>query len=118
MAPASAAKTSRPRASRSGTTTASSAKAAAKDDAKDGTEWSARDQEDARAQGWELVECIDEKTRKIFFEVMYCAGSRFTADGAARAFVMNQNKAGDELAIRAMRVVFRSKVGETGRKKK
>lgn len=62
--------------------------------------------------------CIDEKTRKVFSEVMYSAGSRFTSDNAARAFVMNQNKAGDELAIRAMRLVFRSKTGEQGRKKK
>lgn len=49
---------------------------------------------------------------------MYCTGSRFTTDNAARAFVMTQNKAGDELAIRALRLVFRSKAGETGRKKK
>lgn len=61
--------------------------------------------------------CIDEKTRKVFFEVMY-SDARFATDNAARAFVMNQNKAGDELAIRALRVVFKSKAGDTGRKKK
>jgi len=49
---------------------------------------------------------------------MYSAGSRFTTDGAARSFVMNQNNAGDELAIKALGVVFRSKAGEQGRKKK
>lgn len=62
--------------------------------------------------------CIDEKTRKVFFEVMYSAGSRFTTDSAARAFVASQHKAGDNLAVHALRVVFRSKAGETGRKKK
>lgn len=118
MAPAPVAKKSRPSASRSSSTTASSAKGARKNAESSDVEWRPRDQEDALAQGWEIVECIDEKTTKVFFEVMYSIGSRFTTDNAARAFVMNQNKAGDELAIRALRLVFRSKAGETGRKKK
>lgn len=117
MAPAPVAKKSRPSASRSTTSTASSAKAGAKSGASDSVDWRPRDQEDARAQGWELVECIDEKSLKIFFEVMY-VDARFASDNLARAFVMEQNKAGDELAIRALRLVFRSKAGETGRKKK
>lgn len=109
MATAPAAKKSRQRASRSGTTTASRAKPEAND-----AEWSARDQESAQQQGWGVFECIDMSTRKIFFEVQ-AHGERFAHDGLARSFVMDQNKAGEELAIKALRVVFRSKAGTQGR---
>lgn len=63
-----------------------------------------------------MYECIDEKSHKLFFEVQ-AHGARFAHDGLARAFVMNQNKAGDELAIKALRAVFRSKTGATQRRK-
>lgn len=112
MAPAPVAKKSRPRESRSATTTASSAKAA-KNDAPD---WSARDQEDAAAQGWGVFDCIDMITRKVFME-MEAVGGRFLNDNQAREFVAFQAKAGDKLALRAVRAVFRSKVGDKARSK-
>lgn len=117
MVRASAGKTSRPNASRTSSTTASRAKPRKKEPLPPDDNWTARDAEDAALQGWELWECIDEKTLKIFFEV-FSFGSRFEKDALARAFVMERNKAGDELAIKALRAVFRTKAAPTPRRKK
>lgn len=118
MAPVPVVKKSRPRESRSTTTTASSAKAARKTGASShadsAAEWSARDQEDAAAQGWGVFDCIDMDTRKVFLE-MEAVGKRFTNDNKAREFVAVQASAGDALALRAVRAVFRSKVGVKAR---
>lgn len=118
MARATAAKRSRPNASHSSTTSAQSAKAKKRNAENSAEDWAATDQAAANLQGWGLYECIDEKApRKVFFEVM-SHGKRFDKkdpDGAARAFVMAQNKAGDELAIKAIRAVFRSKAGIKGK---
>lgn len=117
MARAAAATTSRQRASRTVSTTASGAKRPKKQSQKEPVaDWSALDQQNAEAQGWGVFECIDESSLKIFFEVQG-VGDRFAHDGLARQFVMNQNKAGDELAIKALRAVFRSKAGFNARSK-
>lgn len=117
MARAAAATTSRQRVSRTASTTASGAKRPRKSQQESTADkWLERDQQDAEAQGWGVFECIDEKTRKIFFEIMG-VGDRFAHDGLARQFVMNQNKAGDDLAIKALRVSFQSKIGHKARSK-
>lgn len=113
MATARAARKSRPRASRSDTTTASSAKDA-KNEAAD---WSERDQEAAVAEGWGVFTCIDEKTHKVFLE-MQAEGDRFDTDNKAREYIAFKSKAGDALALRAIRAVFRSKAGATPKKGK
>lgn len=118
MAPAAhAARKSRQRASSTASTTASTAPRSQKssNDAVDSV-WSPSDQEAANAQGWGIFECIDEKSLKIFFEAQ-SHGTRFSSDNEARVFIMNQNKAGDSLAIKALGVVFRSKAGSKGRTK-
>lgn len=79
--------------------------------AKPVVEWSLDDQQQAHVQGWGLFEIVDEQTRKVFFEIQL-HGVRFDNDGYARAFVMDRNKAGDELAIKAFRAVYRSKAGD------
>lgn len=63
-----------------------------------------------------MFDCIDMNTRKVFLE-MQAEGKRFPNDNKAREFIAAQSKAGDELATRAIRAVFRSKVGEKGRTK-
>lgn len=117
MAPANAAKKYTRPASRTASTPASTAprRQKASNDA-DACEWRAADQEQAAQQGWGVFTCIDEKTLKVFME-MQAHGPRFGSDNAARDFIMQQNKAGDELAIKAMRVVFRSKAGTQARSK-
>ena len=64
-----------------------------------------------------MFECIDEKTKRIFFEVFETT-ARFKDSNQARHFVANQSKAGDSLALKAIRVIFRSKAGATTRTKK
>ncbi len=113
MAPVRAAKKSHQNASRSSSTTASSAKAAKKTD----VFWLADDQLVANAQGWGVYECVDMKTLKIFFEIM-SYGDRFENDYVAREFVnLLSIKGSDTVATRALRLVMASKVG-TPRKKK
>jgi hypothetical protein len=115
MASVNAAKKSPRNASRTTSSSASTArpKTSASNDAAEFV-WTAAEQAMAAAQGWGVYECIDEKSHKIFFE-MQSHGPRFVSDNEARAFIMNQNKAGDDLAIKAMRIVFRSKVGVAAR---
>lgn len=60
-----------------------------------------------------MFDCIDMNTRKLFLE-MQGAGPRFKNDNEARVFIADQAKKGDALAMRAVRAVFRSKVGEKG----
>lgn len=113
MVHARAAKKSRPSASRSSSTTASSAKDAKKTDAA----WPADDQLVANAQGWGVYECVDMVTLKVFFEIM-SHGTRFKDDADARTFVKYMaSKHSDARAARAETLVFTSKIG-TPRKKK
>lgn len=70
-------------------------------------DWSLREQEDAAMQGWGLFDCIDMKTKKLFL-ILQAEGKRFKTDNEARAFVAAQSQAGDALATRAMRAIFRS----------
>lgn len=111
MAPAPAAKKSRPRESRSTTTTASSVKGAKKNAAA----WLDSEQTVANAQGWAVYECVDEKTLQVFYEVM-AFGDRFT-DQQARAFVDHLSSRGDKLGMRAHKLVFASKLGQARKKK-
>ena len=114
MASAPAAKKSRPRESRSSTTTASSAK----DEKKTADAWSANDQLIANAQGWGVYECVDEKKLNVFFEIM-SHGVRFKDDATARLFVNSlSTKHSDTRAAAAIKLVFKSKIGSTTRKKK
>jgi hypothetical protein len=96
-----------------------SAKPRAKKGAEPVEDWSPYDQTCAGQQGWGVYECIDSGTVKVFFEIL-SHGPRFgqtDPDGKARVFVANQSKAGDELAIKAIRAVYRSKAGFTSRRK-
>jgi hypothetical protein len=63
-----------------------------------------------------VFECIDMATRKVFLE-MQAEGGRFPNDNDARSFIAAQAKQGDALATRALRAVFRSKVGVQARSK-
>lgn len=67
-------------------------------------------------QGWGVFTCVDMRTQKVFLE-MQAEGKRFHTDHAAREFVAAQAKAGDRLATKALRAVFRSKVGAQARSK-
>ncbi len=64
-----------------------------------------------------MFECIDEKTKRIFFEVFETT-TRFKDSNLARQFVASRSKIGDILALKAVRIVFRSKAGATTRTKK
>ncbi len=73
-------------------------------------DWTAEDQAAARAQGWGLFDTIDEKNpKKIFYSIG--AAVRANPDDKAIRFVEVQTRAGDALAIKAARAVFRSKAG-------
>lgn len=56
------------------------------------------------------------KTRMFFVEIFY-VDKRFTNDNLARQHVAARAKAGEALAIRALRAVFRSKVPAKARSK-
>lgn len=105
------AKKSPKRASRSASTTASTAKRVKKEDSLD---WSADDQLDAHDEGWGLYECVDEKTRKVFFEI-HDYTTEFADASAARRWVMERARIGDALAIKAVRIEFTSKTGSKGK---
>lgn len=96
-----AAQKSRQGVSRSATTTASTVRRASKPplriDAEQDDEWTQQDVDQAFAAGWELFACIDETTLKVFYEV----NPAIEVAGLARR--------GDALAIKALRMVFRSK---------
>lgn len=101
--------------SRSASTTASSAKAAKKSAAKPTADkWTEDDQAAAHAQGWELAEIVDERTLRVFYEIQLY-GVLFDHDGFARAFVSTQKT---PLATKALAIVFKTKAGDVGRKKK
>ena len=123
MAPVNAAKKSRPSASASASTTASRARKKTKSSAAgtgpagdDASDWTARNEEDAAAEGWGVFPCIDMKTRAQFVEIFY-TDARFSNDNLARQHVAARAKAGDALALRAMRAVFRSRVPAKARSK-
>lgn len=117
MARAPVAKKSRLNESRSSSTIASSAKAKKKTADSLDADWAQHDQDAAAVQGWGLFECIDmDKPRKVFYEVQEW-GVRFENASFARAFVLKQSNSGDALATKAIRLVFRSKAGFSGKKK-
>jgi len=101
-------------ASTSATSTARSAKAS--QNAVD-TSWSDHEGSESAAQGWGVYECVDEKTTKVFFEIQ-TFGTRFKHDEAARVHVAGMAKGGDALALKALRIVFRSKVSDKAKGKK
>lgn len=104
--------------SSSTTSTASSAKAGAKSAAKRPVdEWTEDDQAEAALQGWGVFDIIDGVSHKLFFEIQLCS-ARFEQDEHARLFVAARDKAGDPLAAKAIRIVFRSKAGTKARTKK
>ncbi len=82
-----------------------------------GAEWTAEDRAAAQLQGWDVFDIVDNTTAKLFMEIQEY-GPRFEHGGFARAFVIDQIKAGDVLALKATRLVFRSKVGAQARTKK
>lgn len=92
----------------------STAKAAAKSPV---DSWTEDDQAEAMLQGWGVFEIIDGQSHKLFLEVQL-HGVRFDQDEYARLFVAEREKAGDALAKKAVRVVFRSKAGSQSRTKK
>lgn len=96
------------------TSTASTAKAAKSADDRAET-WTEEDQACAHEQGWGVFEIYDG--RRLFFEIQLF-GVLFDNDGFARRFVADREKACDALAIKAMRIVFRSKAAAPPRKKK
>lgn len=117
MARVPAGKKSQPKESRSSSTTASSAKAKKKTADSLDVDWAQADQDAAFIQGWGLFEVIDmDKPRKVFYEVQEW-GARFENASFARAFVLKQSNSGDALASKAIRLVFRSKAGFSGKKK-
>lgn len=114
MARVPAAKRSRPSESKSGSSTASRAKSDVNED------WRPSDQEAALVQGWGVFDCIDMHSLKHFLVIQH-AGKRFgkvDPDKHARTFVLAQSNTGDALATRAIRAVFRSRIGSKGRVKK
>ena len=118
MARAPAGKKSPKSESRSSTTTAPPAKGAKKtaDDKLD--KWTDDDQAAAAIQGWGLFDIVDEKQpTKVFYEVQE-RGVRFEGDEFARIFVAHQAKNGDALAMKAVRLVFRTKSAIPPKRKK
>jgi hypothetical protein len=113
MARAASVKTpkSRQPASNSATSTASRARKAQNDasnsDAQQGDSWEKREADQAAMQGWELFECIDETTLKIFYEIGPVDGEEPLVQPASH--VAELARKGDALAIKALRMVFRSK---------
>ena len=113
MAPVNAGKISPKVGFRSDTSTARSAKVK-KSAAPEA--WSPADNDQAELQGWGVYEIVDDGTLKVFFEIQ-AHGTRFKDDNITRDFVASRDKAGDPLAAKAQRVVFRSKAGTKVRKK-
>lgn len=123
MATVNAAKKSRPSASDSASTTASRARRSRKSGAA-GTadptgldDWLPRHQAEANEEGWGVFPCIDMKTRLQFVQIFY-TDKRFDNDNKAREHVARMAKDGDALAMRAVRVVFQSRVPAKARSKK
>ena len=77
-------------------------------------DWLPADQGQANLQGWGVFECLNMGSTKVFYEIQ-SFGVRFENDNFARLFVAAQHKAGDVLAVRALRAVFRSKAGVDAR---
>jgi len=71
--------------------------------------WTKADAKQAEPQGWDVFEIWDNR---IEYEIGMLERSKiFLTDEAARAFVAARGKAGDALALKALKIVFVSKCG-------
>lgn len=84
-------------------------------------EWQASDQAEAVGQGWQIITVFDADTKKFFDDISCIFNKkrqRFKSGYAAQAFVVEQARSGDRLAIKAMRIMYRSRTSPKARTKK
>ena len=79
--------------------------------------WTEEFKNDAAKQGWTMTAFWDQAKQRVESQIFKDDTSNiFTTDEAARAFVAEQVKRGNKLAVIATQAVFQSKLGADDRR--